>query len=322
MGNGQHGQYVTLSYKSGDCRKFSLSTHNYLSYLNGISLQTLPRTFKEAMQVTICLGFRYLWIDALCILQDSKDGLQREISSMDKIHRHSALTIFAAGGDDADSGLSVSRDPRWTKPCKSDLKTTAGNQFSQGSLYVFLRYNGNENRPLYERGWVLKEEILSTRALVFSSRQLSWWCLCGEAAEEMPGHLSVQGIIGLGTYQDATGQNYSLGFDGFNGLRFWLQERGPMPNRALLHRDNQFDRWYEMVTEYTLRSLTYKSDILPGPSGLASAMTQTHGCTYLAGLWKEDLQIGRAWYVRRPDINDIDRATTRNTHHKSINIPT
>jgi hypothetical protein len=116
----------------------------------------LPRTFKEAIQVTNSLGFRYLWIDALRILQDSNEDLQREIGSMDKIYRNSTLTIFAAGGDDTDAGLSVPRDPRWNKPCQLNLKTTAGGQTSQGSLYVTLDHPGDDNFPLYQRGWRCK----------------------------------------------------------------------------------------------------------------------------------------------------------------------
>jgi Heterokaryon incompatibility protein (HET) len=201
LGNGQHGQYVTLSYKWGDSRKYAVSVNNYQQHLRGIPFQELPWTFREAVQVTNSLGFCYLWIDALCILQDSKDDLQREIGSMYQIYRNSTLTIFAAGGDNADTRLSFSRDPRWNKPCKLDLKTTAGGQRSQGSLYVTLGQIGDEDGPLYQRGWVLQEEILSTRALVFGSRQISWRCLCGEASEERPGYNSVQTVDDLGAPQ-------------------------------------------------------------------------------------------------------------------------
>jgi hypothetical protein len=108
----------------------------------------------------------------------------------------------------------------------------------------------------------------------------------------MPGYCSVQVIEELGAPQYNRWRNYSLGRDDFKELRLWLQKIDPMPDRVPWQRNNQFDQWYKMVTLYTLRSLMYVSDALLALSGLASAMAQTHGCTYLAGLWKEDLQIG------------------------------
>jgi hypothetical protein len=67
-----------------------------------------------------------------------------------------------------------------------------------------------------------------------------------------------------------------------------------------------------MVTEYTMRWLTYPSDVLPALSGLANAMARTHGCSYLAGLWNEDLKIGLAWYFR----------CSRQPAAKTVGIPT
>jgi hypothetical protein len=116
--NAQNARYVTLSYKWGDSIKYVTTTKNEDQHYQVISLKHLPWTFREAINVTHCLEIRYLWIDALCIIQDSKDDVQREIAVMDKIYRDSTLTIFAAGGDHANSGLSVDRNPFWTKPCE------------------------------------------------------------------------------------------------------------------------------------------------------------------------------------------------------------
>jgi hypothetical protein len=155
----------------------------------------------------------------------------------------------------------------------------------------------------------LQEEILSTRALVFSCGQMSWRCLCGQASEKSPGYCSVQTIEELADLQYNKWRDYPSGSDGFNEIRLWLQQRDPMPDRVLWRRNNQYDRWYNMVTAYTLRSLKDATDILRALSGLASTMAQTHGCTYLAGLWKEDLQIGLAWYVQEHATDCMRQAT-------------
>ena len=77
----------------------------------------------------------------------------------------------------------------------------------------------------------------------------------------------------------------------------WIKHEDPMPLRAPWQRDNQYDAWYSMVTNYNTRALSYETDALAALAGLSSAMATTHGCTYYAGLWKEDLQTGLCWYI-------------------------
>jgi hypothetical protein len=64
-------------------------------------------------------------------------------------------------------------------------------------------------------------------------------------------------------------------------------------------RNSYYDDWYKMITKYSRRHLTYESDGLRALAGLEKGIIRTHGSTYCAGLWKEDLQIGLAWYVAK-----------------------
>lgn len=79
-----------------------------------------------------------------------------------------------------------------------------------------------------------------------------------------------------------------------------------MPARADWQRDNHYDAWYSMVTNYNVRALSYETDVLVALAGLASAVATKHGCTYFAGLWKGDLQIGLCWYVTGSRYNNAD----------------
>jgi len=194
------------------------------------------------------------------------------------------------------------------------MEVTAGGQTSQGSLYVTLDLFSDKHCPLYERGWVLQEEILSTRALVFGGRHMSWRCLCGDASEMCPGYYAVDTLQDMGRVQYGVYRYYPSGSDGFNELRLWLQESDPMPDRVPWQRNNHFDQWYKAVTAYSLRTLMFSSDTLPALSGLASSMAQRHICTYFAGLWKEDLQIGLAWYVGYHDTDRQRQGTNRAGH--------
>lgn len=81
--NGMRGQYLTLSYYRGKAGNFTTSSENHKSLLEKIPEENLPRTIREAIAVTKALGQTYLWIDAICIIQDSTEDKLREITVID-----------------------------------------------------------------------------------------------------------------------------------------------------------------------------------------------------------------------------------------------
>jgi len=58
----------------------------------------LPHTIRDAMEVTRCIGYQYLWVDSLCIIQDDQQDQDLQISMMDEIYRNATLTIAAGSG--------------------------------------------------------------------------------------------------------------------------------------------------------------------------------------------------------------------------------
>jgi hypothetical protein len=146
--------YITLSYKWGETRRYTTTTKNLMRHTKlGIPLDELPQTFRDAIFVASSLGFRWLWIDALCICQDFPDEQFREINRMNHTFQTSTLTIFATAGDCADTGLISTRDPRWVKPCKLTIKTTLEGKTTKGPVYITLDGGEETNSPLYDRGW-------------------------------------------------------------------------------------------------------------------------------------------------------------------------
>lgn len=146
--------YITLSYKWGESRRYISTTENLTQHTKqGIPLEKLPQTFKDAIFVTNTLGFRWLWIDALCICQDLPDERDREMNSMDETFQNSAMTIFATAGEDADAGLMSIRDPRLAKPCKLRIRTTLDDQTIETPAYITIIGSGRTTSPLYSRGW-------------------------------------------------------------------------------------------------------------------------------------------------------------------------
>ena len=91
--------YVTLSHcwGSNDCLKSSQFTTGTLDEVTkSILITSLLHNFQDTVIVIIrVLGVRYLWIDSLCIIQDSESDWQRESSRMTEICRNSVANIAA-----------------------------------------------------------------------------------------------------------------------------------------------------------------------------------------------------------------------------------
>lgn len=249
------------------------------------------------MIVTRRLGVRYLWIDSLCILQDSKADWEKESAVMGDIYASSFLTIAARGTINSAGGLFI---PRELEPPSCRLQYACVKHSLSGSMYIrspAFQPERLRNTPLDTRGWVLQERLLSPRILYFGRHQLYWECAESTFRQD-------------GKAADVVTDDLRFGVDFKQALDF----NSPLPftDNPTFSRDyrasdlTQFEKgarllqWYNVVTEYTIRHLTYQSDKLPAISGIAKAFQRRTGYTYLAGLWKEDLIAGIAWSLVQP----------------------
>jgi Heterokaryon incompatibility protein (HET) len=276
---GDRGHYVALSYRWGTTQKGELKDNVYHDYRNSIPLESISMTPRGAIGITRGLGIRYLWVDALCIIQDSDVDKGKELGVMGDIYRNATVTIAAANGDHADSGLFKIRDVRAYRPCPIfKYENEDGRE-----VQVFAAGLDHEvqNSPLDTRAWTFQEEILSTRILKFGPDSLRWPCVTLAASEKAP----------MGNEHSPHRLDYQM--------REWIHypEAKPLWHEALDPRRRYFEDWYSVVEHYSTRDLTKPTDKLPVVSGLAEIMQRLHGCTYLAGLWKEDFEYGLLWYV-------------------------
>ncbi|TGJ80954.1 hypothetical protein E0Z10_g7822 [Xylaria hypoxylon] len=285
-------EYIALSYSWGKGERFVTTQANFQDHQNCIPLEAAPKTFTHAFQITRELGYRYIWIDALCIIQNDKGDLDRELATMGEIYRHAIFTIFAEGAPDVFAGLFQKRDPYMYRPCAIDIKVTTdkgvmSEQVTLGTIVTGPNY-------LKERGWILQEEVLSSRCLLFG-KQISWQCTASEASETRPVPRPRKTAL---THGRATCEDK---------LRLWLYAPSKMGHtpREDWWRWNQYDAWYSVMEEYSIKSLSFATDQLPALSGLADLFQRAHHATYVAGLWREDLQLGLAWYVASNDPRPV-----------------
>jgi len=103
-------KYVALSNVWGAVSNFRLTKANRTALLAPGSLNKvsnlLPETIKDTIALVRRLGGRYLWVDALCLLQNDAEDLDRCVNAMDRIYELAWLTVVAGCGHDANARLT------------------------------------------------------------------------------------------------------------------------------------------------------------------------------------------------------------------------
>ncbi|KAL8688973.1 MAG: hypothetical protein Q9218_005243 [Villophora microphyllina] len=169
-------QYMTLSHCWGGLTMTTLTSSNLVVFQKKIPIAELTKSFKEAMETTVRLGIRYLWIDCLCIIQDSEDDWKRESGSMGAIYENSFCNIAASNAANGDEGLFTSRTLFDIRPCLVE------NEDESYGLTCWIYEDEEQGRrvfeegPLSRRAWVAQESIMSPRILHFGAHQMYWQC--------------------------------------------------------------------------------------------------------------------------------------------------
>lgn len=105
------GVYATLSYCWGCQKNTTLRQDNISQLQREIDAENLPQTIRDAVETTRKMSIRYLWVDALCIVQDDEIEKAKEIARMQDVYSCSTVTIIASSASGADEGfLSLSED--------------------------------------------------------------------------------------------------------------------------------------------------------------------------------------------------------------------
>ncbi|RYP80892.1 hypothetical protein DL770_006050 [Monosporascus sp. CRB-9-2] len=276
-------EYAALSHCWGGKITPMLTTQTLGRFLASLPYAELPANFRDAITITKRLGLRYLWIDALCILQDSKYDWEIESQRMGPVYRDAAVTISAWASTGSTDGI-LRRAEDTPSPEPVSLRVSADEGAQQEVLVTMKDPNEEDlallgmSSPLASRGWTFQESVLSLRLLHYGKRQIYWQCQQGyQAADGVP-----PGI----RYPESS--HYPV----FSTLL--SSDRGAIPDSFDVN--NLLMDYYDMVVEFSYRKFTYDSDKLPALSGLAQRIHKVLGGEYLAGLWSADFNRGLLWY--------------------------
>lgn len=242
---------------------------NLKTFRAGIPWNHLPKTFQDAVLTTRNLGFRYLWIDALCIIQDSKDDWAAEAATMANIYANSALNISATDSHNGDGGLfrrrnDQSRDPFYIKAC--EIEDSGCGRYA---CYVDTWDRHVDNAAVNARAWVVQERYLAPRVVHFGRDQVYWECQCLTACEFLPDNFDLE--VNAGPSFKKLYPDLSISLRQAQGAR------------------DVYGLWYRLASTYARCGLTIASDRPVAIAGLARTFASLLGLTaadYVCGLWR------------------------------------
>lgn len=84
--------YIALSYCWGGNQSFKLMASTVPSMKAGFGISTIPKTIQAAIYIARWFDIRYLWIDALCTIQDDDQDWTKESTTMTDVYQNSYLT--------------------------------------------------------------------------------------------------------------------------------------------------------------------------------------------------------------------------------------
>ena len=276
--------YLTLIHCWGSHEAFKTTTANLEAHKYRIMLSDLPRTYRDAIEVTYALGYRYLWIDSLCIVQDDEEEWKREATRMGLIYGNAACTIAAMDAEDSESGF---------------LKIGTSEKPSSRMANV-----------LSSRAWVTQERMISPRTLSYTGNTVYWECRECDANQQNP-----QLDKRLAANRSGVPENPKQIFEFLRDFRFegmetedWEETQHEfmdiLDGGLSYFSDEEKDKlvpflkiWWYFLELYTPCKLSHESDKFLAMNGVA-AITQRH--TRLRntwGLWGGFLEHELLWHV-------------------------
>ncbi|KAI1107631.1 HET-domain-containing protein [Jackrogersella minutella] len=224
-----------------------------------IPWSSLSKTFQDAVDICRRLRVDYLWIDSICIIQDSDEDWNIESMKMADIYENAYFTIAATKSTDGTGGCYASADPETTS-CRPIIENLV---YCRKKPPEFNQFYRQRDWPLLSRAWVYQEMRLSPRVLHFGSQEVIWQCRTCRRSESRTNDSDAPTTL---TYND----------------RY-------IPNSRLLD-------WHNTINEYSHLTLTFEKDRFAAIAAVAQReATLRSNDEFVFGLWKNTLLRDLLW---------------------------
>ncbi|KAF5019376.1 hypothetical protein F66182_8626 [Fusarium sp. NRRL 66182] len=288
----QKDDYIALSYCWGrDDPELKMTAANINDLLKSVPFNTLSKTVQDAVTFTRRLGVRYLWVDALCVIQDEALGetqttdCQRETARLNQYYQKALCVLAASGSYDSSEGLFLSSDDL-LYPTYISMQNGSNPDDEPTSQtwvpHVLSPSDLMSRAPLFSNGWAVQTRLLSPRIIHFTRRCVIWECAELKASECSP----KQNIERNDKERDFVGSLREL----------------------MMKRDSrELERtWLGFCEVYANARFTKLSDRLPALSGVARSIQAYTGLRYHAGLWEGSITRLLPWFVWRDRSGKLD----------------
>lgn len=277
---GSKARYAILSYCWGSSSAIQSARtlqSNLSSRLSGFSLSDLPKTLKDSVILTRRLGIPYIWIDAICIVQDGPEW-GSEAGRMMQYYENAYLSIIPVLSASSEDSFLRSR-PIWVSQRVDEACSAQPGRAIRFTYPIPKGVSDEISRSRWNsRAWTFQEHVLSARNLFLGTHEMQFECRTITCSD-----------VGHHWYEE--------------GFSLVAASNAPLRSPEWGSMDRILSLWYQLVTEYVPRQLTFESDKLAAISGVAQKVGQLMRVIgsedeYVSGFWKIDLWNGLYWKVR------------------------
>jgi Heterokaryon incompatibility protein (HET) len=250
---GEKLEYLALSYVWGRIQTLQLLKHNRTELVTSGSLcgriDEIPTVVRDAITFTKDMGYKFLWVDTLCICQDDAETKERQIAGMNTVYARATMTLVALEGLDASYGLCG------VHPYEMPRYQPMEKMHQLRMMTIMPPISESLERSVWRsRAWTFQEEQFSRRILFFTKYQVYFRCQSSTYCEDrFEDCLNVEDGYVEGAFQD--------------GLL-----HHPQPGAHLSTTANRI--WMRMVEDYSKRSFSRDSDRYDAFAGVESQLKQ------------------------------------------------
>jgi hypothetical protein len=260
--------YLALSYCWGpvSATTFLTSPETLAARKAGINYDDLPLLFQNVVTVCRALGFQYLWIDRLCIIQGVTSDFDQQAPKMGDIYGNAAMTIASASATTENDRILTQRDDKW-RPRDLDISVGSGSRLGffarRRSHKLGSESQGGDYGRISTRAWAWQERLLSARTVFFTPSALKFECRAHSVWEGFG-----PGVTGPSRrLEDVTGQS-----------------------------------WLELVEEFTEREVTKDGDRWVIMHGIMARISDIKGWKWVCGLREGALVEDLCWKAAKVGV--------------------
>ncbi|KAF2258664.1 HET-domain-containing protein [Lojkania enalia] len=301
-------RYLALSYcwPTNGSASFQTTKAVYHELLQPYALtprlKDLSLIVQDAIAFTREFGEHYLWVDALCIVQDDEEYKQSQIGQMDLVYGAAILTIICAHPQPLNEiylGLDGFRIGKYesefgglpgyrsgSRICTQLREEIKGMILTVpfASVDTAVRYSRWDNRA-----WTFQEHRLSRRKLFFTELQLYFQCSCAVFCEDTVSELilSTTSVYAFSNLWNPCSIGTHL--PGSQHISTWLS-RSPVQNsiQAITTYKRLFD-------QYSRRDMTDPGDVVNAFQGTMGILRRTLKTDFIAGIPERFFHEGLLW---------------------------